>query len=88
MTVDQRCYTAADVAAAFQAGLALGERANATAADAAVGLAPVATLQLVTEEQVRDALDGGPVPTGLDPESIAAARRIARQLNGRAPYTP
>lgn len=33
-------------------------------------------------ERVRQVIDGdGPVPHGLDPEAIAAARRIARRLN-------
>jgi len=36
-------------------------------------------------EQVRELIDGdGPIPSGLDPESIAAARRIARRLNSAA----
>jgi hypothetical protein len=42
-----------------------------------------AALRLVTEDQVNEVLDGAPAPTGLDPETIAAARRIARRLNGR-----
>jgi hypothetical protein len=40
-------------------------------------------VRLVTEDQVDEVLDGGPAPTGIDPETIAAARRIARRLNGR-----
>jgi hypothetical protein len=66
-------YTADDVAAAFRAGLELGRRAD-------LAITPE---RLVTEDQARTFLDGGPAPTGLDPETIAAARRIARCLNGR-----
>jgi hypothetical protein len=38
-------------------------------------------LRLLTEDQVNDVLDGSPAPAGLDPEMIAAARRIALRLN-------
>jgi hypothetical protein len=83
-------FTAEDVAAAFRAGLDLGRRGERTTGDGgfaerfleedrqARGRAPADGF---TEDQVNEVLDGARAPTGLDPETIAAARRIARRLN-------
>ena len=80
----RKTFTAADVAAAFQAGLELGQRAGRPADDGGLAeqfLEDQRALRLMPE-QVREAVYGdGPVPSGLDPETIAAARRIARRLN-------
>lgn len=47
------------------------------------GIDEEATVRLPDREWVREVICGdGPVPSGLDPETIAAARRIARRLWG------
>lgn len=79
----QPAHTAPD---SFAAGLVEGYARAWGHVPADGGLVEDATaraaLRLVTEDQVNDILDGGPAPTGLDPETIAAARRIALRLNG------
>lgn len=96
LELGQRGDLAPGTAAAYLDGYTDGQRAGLQATDGgfaerfledqraltgdAADSAPV--LHLVPD-QVREVIDGdGPVPAGLDPESIAAARRIARRLNG------